>query len=80
MAAFSLEMRQASVATTAATVESIDDLPHDDYGPQLNFTTWLLIGLSGAFLSLRIYCKFLRHRGLWWDDYILIVSWVWPPA
>jgi len=47
-----------------------------DYGPQINFTIWLLTALSAAFLALRVYCKFLRHRGLWWDDYILIASWV----
>jgi hypothetical protein len=32
--------------------------------------------LSAAFLGLRIYCKFLRHRSLWWDDHILIAAWV----
>ena len=48
----------------------------EDYGPQVNFTIWLLTALSAAFLALRVYCKFLRHRGLWWDDHILIASWV----
>ncbi|CAK7216099.1 hypothetical protein SBRCBS47491_002717 [Sporothrix bragantina] len=52
------------------------DLPHDNQAPQLNFTIWLLTGLSLGFLSLRVYCKFLRGRGLWWDDYVLITSWV----
>ncbi|KAK4458968.1 hypothetical protein QBC42DRAFT_254821 [Cladorrhinum samala] len=47
-----------------------------DYGPQINFTIWLLTALSAAFLALRIYCKFLRHRGLWWDDHVLIGSWL----
>ncbi|KAK4192345.1 hypothetical protein QBC35DRAFT_374073 [Podospora australis] len=47
-----------------------------DYGPQINFTIWLLTAISAAFLALRVYCKFLRHRGLWWDDHILIASWV----
>jgi hypothetical protein len=50
--------------------------PHDDYGPQLNYGIWLLTGLAGGFLALRIYCKFLRHRGLWWDDHVLVASWV----
>jgi hypothetical protein len=48
----------------------------ENYGPQINFTIWLLTALSAMFLALRVYCKFLRHRGLWWDDYILIASWV----
>jgi hypothetical protein len=48
----------------------------EDYGPQVNFVIWLLTALSAAFLALRVYCKFLRHRGLWWDDHVLIASWV----
>lgn len=47
-----------------------------DYGPQVNFSLWLLTVLSCGFLGLRIYCKFVRRRGLWWDDYILSLSWV----
>ncbi|KAL2194023.1 hypothetical protein P885DRAFT_43908 [Corynascus similis CBS 632.67] len=50
--------------------------PSTDFGPQINFTIWLLTALSSAFLALRVYCKFKRHRGLWWDDYLLIGSWV----
>ena len=50
--------------------------PTTDFGPQINFTLWFLTALSAAFLSLRVYCKFLRHRGLWWDDHLLILSWV----
>ncbi|KAK4220957.1 hypothetical protein QBC38DRAFT_462003 [Podospora fimiseda] len=49
--------------------------PIVDYGAQINFTIWLLTALSAAFLALRVYCKFLRHRGLWWDDHVLIASW-----
>lgn len=62
--------RQSTTTIPAA------DLPHDNQAPQLNFTIWLLTGLSLGFLSLRIYCKFLRGRGLWWDDYVLITSWI----
>jgi hypothetical protein len=50
--------------------------PHDDYGPQLNYGIWMLTALSTGFLALRVYCKFLRHRSLWWDDHVLIASWV----
>ncbi|KAL1838031.1 hypothetical protein VTJ49DRAFT_3125 [Mycothermus thermophilus] len=50
--------------------------PSTDLGPQVNFTMWLLTALSSAFLALRIYCKFLRHRGLWWDDHLLIAAWL----
>jgi len=65
------------VARQAALDQSTDpNLPHDDQGPQLNFTIWLLTGLSAGFLALRLYCKYLRGRGLWWDDYVLVVAWV----
>ena len=59
-----------------ANLSTDPNLPHDDQGPQLNFTIWLLAGLSSGFLGLRLYCKFLRGRGLWWDDYVLALAWV----
>lgn len=48
----------------------------EDYGPRLNATIWPLTGVAALFLSLRIYCKVLRHRPLAWDDYVLVASWV----
>ncbi|KAK4235136.1 hypothetical protein C8A03DRAFT_18076 [Achaetomium macrosporum] len=50
--------------------------PTTEFGPHINFTIWLLTALSFAFLALRVYCKFARHRGLWWDDHLLIASWL----
>ncbi|KAI8940708.1 hypothetical protein NX059_001974 [Plenodomus lindquistii] len=38
--------------------------------------SWWLTILCGAFLALRIYAKVSRKQGLWWDDHILITSWV----
>ncbi|KAI1342947.1 hypothetical protein F5Y15DRAFT_428909 [Xylariaceae sp. FL0016] len=52
------------------------DLPHDDVGAQVNVCIWSLAILAAGWLVLRIYCKYIRHRGLWWDDYLLIASWV----
>lgn len=45
-------------------------------GPQLNITGWVLTGASGVFLALRVHCKILQKRSLWWDDHLLIASWV----
>lgn len=53
-------------------------LPHPNYAPKLLTTIWVLLGLAGAFLALRLYCKFSRHRGAWWDDWFLVGSWVRP--
>ena len=52
----------------------------DDYGPQLNMTIWFLTGVSALFLGLRIYCKIWRNRSVWWDDYLLVLSWVRRPG
>ncbi|KAI0388038.1 hypothetical protein F5Y04DRAFT_274892 [Hypomontagnella monticulosa] len=44
-------------------------------GPMMNAVNWTLTVLAGIFLGLRVYCKFSRHRGLWWDDNVLIFAW-----
>ncbi len=58
------------MASAAAT------LPRDTKGTKVNIVCWLLAALSAVFLVLRLFCKFKTHRGLWWDDHVLIVSWV----
>ncbi|KAK3995538.1 96ca82bc-67f3-4b3a-ab36-ffe7d8f40fbe [Cladorrhinum sp. PSN332] len=61
---------------TELATDNTDDLPHVDLGPELNTIFWLLTSLAFAFLALRVYCKFLRGRRLWWDDYVLIAAWI----
>jgi len=51
-------------------------LPHDDAGPVIITVLWVLVSISAISLALRVYCKRKTHRGLWWDDYILLGSWV----
>jgi hypothetical protein len=65
-----------STAATMTTLEARKDdgRPHDDLGPALNVVVWFLTVLALVFFSLRIYCKFLRKRALWWDDYVLIAA------
>ncbi|KAK2045738.1 hypothetical protein LZ31DRAFT_583897 [Colletotrichum somersetense] len=48
----------------------------EDNGPTVLAVIWSQAGLSAFFLSLRLYCKFRKRSGLWWDDYVLIASWV----
>ncbi|SPJ78701.1 related to integral membrane protein pth11 [Fusarium torulosum] len=38
--------------------------------------TAALIVLSAIFLGLRLYCKVIRRRGFWWDDHVLVASWI----
>lgn len=49
---------------------------HEDEGAHTNISCWVLVGLSAAFLSARLYCKWLTRRKFWWDDYVLILAWV----
>ncbi|KAK3386666.1 hypothetical protein B0H63DRAFT_139492 [Podospora didyma] len=51
-------------------------LSHGNSGTEANIVAWTLLVFAAGFLSLRVYCKYIGHRGLWWDDYILILSWV----
>lgn len=48
----------------------------EDFGPLLNYTIWMMTGVSLTVLVLRVYCKISRDRRLWWDDWVLKLSWV----
>jgi len=37
---------------------------------------WVCMTLSSIFITLRFYCKHLRARKLFWDDWILFASWL----
>jgi hypothetical protein len=66
-------------AAPAGIVPSGMDLTAN-LGPQLNGITWFLFGSATVFMTLRLYCKFLNGRGFWWDDYVLVLSWVCPQS
>ncbi|KAK1756326.1 hypothetical protein QBC47DRAFT_321507 [Echria macrotheca] len=48
---------------------------HDDRGPAIIAVHWSLTALATIFLGLRVYCKHITKRRLWWDDWILIAAW-----
>src|SRR3569833_1030969 len=50
--------------------------PTTDNGPQTVIIVWILVAMSTVFHGLRIYCKKRIATGLWWDDWVLILSWV----
>ncbi|KAK3938971.1 hypothetical protein QBC46DRAFT_355427 [Diplogelasinospora grovesii] len=50
--------------------------PIPNQGPQTLAAVWALVSLATVFLAMRLYCKIWRLRGLWWDDVVLILSWV----
>ncbi|AEO70849.1 5889bcb4-e80d-4a4a-a150-786807b6c81e [Thermothielavioides terrestris] len=56
--------------------ENGNALPHENTGPKLVACLWALTGTATVLLSLRIYCRLLKGQRLWWDDAVLIASWV----
>ncbi|KAH6634509.1 hypothetical protein B0J18DRAFT_22224 [Chaetomium sp. MPI-SDFR-AT-0129] len=74
-------MRYTPAGSTVADVppftpEELAKLPHNDAAPVLVASLWSLASLATVFLTLRVYCRFLKRQYLWWDDGILIASWV----
>ncbi|EKG15479.1 hypothetical protein MPH_07291 [Macrophomina phaseolina MS6] len=55
-----------------------DDSNHGYVNPEkeLNAGLWTLYAGATAFLALRVWIKITRRHGLWYDDYILLVSWI----
>lgn len=63
-------------STAELTPEEIAALPHEDYGPRVLFALWFTTPVAFIFLCLRVYCKRLTRKPLWWDDRFLLASWV----
>lgn len=55
-----------------------EDSAHRYVNPEkeLNAGLWSLFAGATAFLVLRIWTKITRRHGVWWDDHILLLSWV----
>ncbi|KAB5582247.1 hypothetical protein GE09DRAFT_262041 [Coniochaeta sp. 2T2.1] len=52
------------------------NIPHNSAGATVNIVTWTLFAVCTVFLCLRIYCKRVSRRWLWWDDYFLCTAWL----
>ncbi|EMD92686.1 hypothetical protein COCC4DRAFT_129943 [Bipolaris maydis ATCC 48331] len=46
------------------------------HGPLILGITWAFTIFSGIFLGFRFYAKVTRRQGLWWDDRVLLASWI----
>jgi predicted MFS family arabinose efflux permease len=46
---------------------------------QTNVAIWVLTAAAGAFLGVRLWCRY-RFSKLWWDDGVLTLSWVRLPC
>ncbi|CAK7205284.1 hypothetical protein SEUCBS139899_008053 [Sporothrix eucalyptigena] len=60
----------------AASAAAYANLPHDDKRRSTLVSIWSLTALSLAFLVARLLCKVCTRRRLWWDDHVMILSWV----
>ncbi|KAI1267969.1 hypothetical protein F5Y18DRAFT_275663 [Xylariaceae sp. FL1019] len=69
-------MNTPNLPISNPVIDTNTPLPQDDFGPQIETCTWALATLALFWLGLRVYCKTRKHRGLWWDDYVLIASWI----
>ncbi|KAJ4390600.1 hypothetical protein N0V93_004196 [Gnomoniopsis smithogilvyi] len=47
-----------------------------DLGSEILVASWTLTCVSALFLFTRVFAKLWTHRGLWVDDYILILAWL----
>ncbi|KAF3761972.1 hypothetical protein M406DRAFT_16335, partial [Cryphonectria parasitica EP155] len=43
---------------------------------EVNGGIWSLCLTASAFLGLRIWYKVTHKHGMWWDDYVLVASWL----
>ncbi|KAI1118305.1 hypothetical protein F5Y14DRAFT_399949 [Nemania sp. NC0429] len=57
-------------------MEIEEDEAREDFGPSVDACVWALAVLAAGWLGLRLWLKFRKHRGLWWDDRFLAISWV----
>lgn len=46
-----------------------------DLGPVVIGMCWAMTIMTALFLGTRLYVKFTTHRGMWWDDHLLLMSW-----
>ncbi|KAK5653008.1 hypothetical protein OQA88_9294 [Cercophora sp. LCS_1] len=49
---------------------------HEAAGQKASGVAWALLALSAAFLGLRLHTKYAGQRGFWWDDKLLVASWI----
>ncbi|TGJ79559.1 hypothetical protein E0Z10_g9214 [Xylaria hypoxylon] len=54
-------------------IEVGEELVHDNFGPSVGACVWALATLAAGWLALRLYLKFRKHWGFWWDDHFLTI-------
>ncbi|OIW27870.1 hypothetical protein CONLIGDRAFT_646091 [Coniochaeta ligniaria NRRL 30616] len=75
LGAFAVRDDAASSNTTAGAGTATPTFTKDP-GPVVIAAIWSMFAISSCFLILRVYCRAIRTRAMWWDDYLLIAGWV----
>lgn len=44
--------------------------------PEILGLVWTMTAVAAAFLGLRVMVKLRSRKGLWWDDHLLVASWL----
>lgn len=44
-------------------------------GPEVLAVVWAMTFVPTCFLAVRLWVKHRSHKGLWWDDHMLLASW-----
>ncbi|KAI0015037.1 hypothetical protein F4780DRAFT_784525 [Xylariomycetidae sp. FL0641] len=66
-----------SLVNTGTTEPLFDYMAGGGNGPWMIEASWILTTVSLAFVVLRLYCRLGgKTRGLWLDDWILILAWL----
>ncbi len=64
------------VSVPALSPEEYALADHSSRGGMLLSVQWALTSFAAAFLALRLYVKMSLKKGLWWDDWLLLASWL----
>ena len=52
----------------------MDSNTNANKGPGIMVEVWTLLTFALLILSLRLACRKITKMGLWWDDYLIIIS------
>ncbi len=71
-----MDANTTSSSGDGSSAAAYANLPHDDKRRSTIVAIWLLTALSFVFLAARLLCKIGTRRRLWWDDHVIVASWV----
>ena len=66
----------ATARSTIINARAGSDRSVPDRKVTVDVSIWFMLGISTILLGLRLYCRLLRVRQLWWDDHLLTLGWV----